>query len=171
MAVLERWFGQGREAPMTQLYTAVVAEARRPEWYRAGGVPDTIDGRFDMISLVLAIVLLRMEGDGQAAALPSAQLAERFIEDMDGQLRETGFGDLGVGKQVGKAMGALGGRIGAYRDAITDEALIRNLWRGQAPTPAALAATRTMIEALQARVAAQSFDRLLVGELGAGELG
>ncbi|MDB5715550.1 MAG: ubiquinol-cytochrome chaperone, partial [Sphingomonadales bacterium] len=95
----------------------------------------------------------------------SARLTEKFVSDMDGQLRETGFGDLVVGKQVGFAMGALGGRLGAYRSGIDDGALVRNLWRGEAPGAGALAVTRGLVIALQARLAKSSFDDLIAGKI------
>src|SRR5690349_2757781 len=91
------------------LWNAVVAEARRPEWYARGGVADTVPGRFDMVSAVLAAVLLRMEGRDELAR-PSVYLTELFVHDMDGQLREFGIGDIVVGKHVGKLVGAMGGR-------------------------------------------------------------
>lgn len=124
------------------LWNAVVATARAPHWYRDGGVPDTLDGRFDMVSLVLALVLHRIDED-PAQALAGVELTELFVADMDGQMRQVGFGDMVVGKQIGRMVGALGGRLGAYRAADGSEelkeALVRNLWRGNAPDDAALA--------------------------------
>jgi cytochrome b pre-mRNA-processing protein 3 len=119
--------------PGEALYAAIVAEARRPDWYLAGEVPDTMDGRFDMVALVLSLVLIRLE-DEDARQL-CADLTERFITDMDGNLRQDGVGDQVVGKHIGRMMAALGGRLGAYRDSRGDdaafaEALRRNLWRG-----------------------------------------
>jgi cytochrome b pre-mRNA-processing protein 3 len=165
MSFIDKILGRTPAADMLPLYTAVVAEARRPEWYRGGGVPDTLDGRFDMISLVLSLVLLRLESEDVRGRLPSARLTEKFVSDMDGQLRETGFGDLVVGKQVGFAMGALGGRLGAYRDGIDDGALMRNLWRGETPPAEALAVTRGLVESLQARLGAASFENLIAGQM------
>jgi cytochrome b pre-mRNA-processing protein 3 len=165
MSFIDTILGRTPAADMGPLYTAVVAEARRPDWYRSGGVPDTLDGRFDMISLVLSLVLLRLESEDVRGRLPSARLTEKFVSDMDGQLRETGFGDLVVGKQVGFAMGALGGRLGAYRSGIDDGALVRNLWRGEAPGAEALAVTRGLVEALQARLGATSFGDLIAGKI------
>ncbi len=124
--------------PADALYNAVVAEARRPEWYLAGQVPDTMDGRFDMVALMLSLVLIRLEHEGarSPAAPLCAQLTERFIADMDGTLRQDGVGDQVVGKHIGRMVAALGGRLGAYRDARDDDvqfagALRRNLWRGE----------------------------------------
>lgn len=147
MSFWARLTGRGGADEGQALYDAVVARGREPDWYVAGGVPDTIDGRFDMIAAVLALVLIRLERDPVAAAA-SAWVTERFIADMDGQLRQIGIGDVVVGKHIGKMMGMLGGRLGAYRDALTAgdlrPALVRNLYRGDAPEPAALehAATR-----------------------------
>ena len=102
-------------AVVRPLYAAIVAEARQPFWYERGGVADSIDGRFEMVSAVLALVLIRMEALGVAAREPSTLLTETFVEDMDGQLRQLGIGDIVVGKHIGRMMGALGGRLGAYR--------------------------------------------------------
>jgi cytochrome b pre-mRNA-processing protein 3 len=165
MSLIDRVLGRTPATDMRPLYTAIVSEARLPTWYRDGGVPDTLDGRFDMISLVLSLVLLRLEGEDVRGRLPSARLTEKFVSDMDGQLRETGFGDLVVGKQVGFAMGALGGRLGAYRNGADDAALVRNLWRGEAPSATALAVTRGLVDSLQARLADKSFEDLLAGHI------
>ncbi|KAB7647561.1 ubiquinol-cytochrome C chaperone family protein [Polymorphobacter fuscus] len=123
--------------PGQALYNQVVDLARRPDWYIAGEVPDTIDGRFDMVALMLSLVLLRLEAEpGDAPKQLSADLADRFINDMDGSLRQGGIGDQVVGKHIGQMMAALGGRLGAYRDAGGDDAALatalrRNLWRGE----------------------------------------
>ncbi len=172
MGLFQRLFQQAepRDA-LRPLYTAVVAKARVPDWYADGAVPDTIDGRFDMVALVLCLVLFRMEALGAAAAGPSALLTEVFINDMDGNLREIGIGDLVVGKHIGKMMSALGGRLGAYRDARGDEvalkmALVRNLYRGAAPANEALEAVCQRVRALDGRIAAQSLEALVAGDLG-----
>ncbi|WP_293882316.1 ubiquinol-cytochrome C chaperone family protein [Sphingomonas sp.] len=166
MSLIDRVLGRTPAADMLPLYTAIVAEARQPGWYRDGGVPDTLDGRFDMISLVLSLVLLRLEREDRRGRLPSARLTEQFVSDMDGQLRETGFGDLVVGKQVGFAMGALGGRLGAYRGGADDAALVRNLWRGETPAPHALAVVRGLVDALKERLERGTFEELMAGNLG-----
>lgn len=153
---------------MAPLYRAVVARGRQPHWYVAGAVPDTVDGRFDMIAAVLAMVLLRLEED-PAGAGPSAALAERFVDDMDGQLRQIGVGDILVGKHIGRMMSMLGGRLGAYRAGLAaddlDPALVRNLYRGTAPAPDALAHVGTALRALRASLDQIPTERLLAGEL------
>jgi cytochrome b pre-mRNA-processing protein 3 len=115
--VLSRIFGLSDDdrAPLRPLWNRVVEIARRPDWYARNGVADSVSGRFDMLTLVLALVLLRMERE-PALAEPAARLTEIFVEDMDGQMRQTGVGDLVVGKRIGSLMGALGGRLGALRE-------------------------------------------------------
>jgi cytochrome b pre-mRNA-processing protein 3 len=152
------------------LYAAIVARARDPHWYREGAVPDTIDGRFGMVTLVTALVLLRMEALGEAASGPMARLTEVLVEDMEGQVREIGFGDLVVGKQVGQMMGALGGRIGAYRDALKvggdlNAALGRNLYGSTAPATHALAHVEEQVRALVDALGRCALEALRGGRL------
>ncbi len=114
------------------LWQALVAEARAPDWYRECGAADTLEGRFDMVSAVLAMALIRMEREPGLAAR-TGLLTEIFVEEMDGQLRQTGVGDLMVGKQIGKLMATLGGRVGAFRAALAvgdselEQAVHRNI--------------------------------------------
>jgi cytochrome b pre-mRNA-processing protein 3 len=168
MGLLERLLRRNADVPAAELYKAVVARGRAPHWYLDGGVADTIDGRFDMIAAVLAMVLLRVEADPDGAA-PGAALAERFVDDMDGQLREIGIGDVVVGKHVSKMMGMLGGRLGAYRNGIEagdlGPALVRNLYRGNAPTASALAQVRDQLIAFRGALDAVPLDALLAGRL------
>lgn len=143
MSLFSRLFPRREEPSLLRtLYGALVAKARHPHWYVEGGVADTIDGRFDMLAAILSIALLRLEAlDAKAE---SVALTELFVEDMDGQVRQIGFGDLVVGKQIGAMMSALGGRLGAYREGLAPggdlrPALLRNLYRDQHPGEAALA--------------------------------
>lgn len=171
MGVLSRLFGQRQAEVALPLYNAVVLRARAEHWYLAGAVPDTVDGRFDMIAAVLSVVLIRLEGDPAGAEL-GARLTERFIDDMDGQLRELGVGDVVVGKHIGKMMGMLGGRLGAYRDSIDggdfDAALVRNLYRGEAPSDDALAHVRDSLLDLHAALADTPVATLAQGTLPQG---
>ena len=172
MSLLTRLFARrpdSRES-VRPLYDAIVARGRLPLWYRAG-VPDTIDGRFDMITAILAQVLLRLEGE-DAARQESALLAELFIEDMDAQLRQSGVGDVTVGKHIGKMLAALGGRLTAYREAGDDAeamraALVRNLWRGE-PEAAEAGGAITVTASLQQFVhalRARSTATIVAGQL------
>ncbi len=132
MSIFNRLFTRSpdpRQA-MRPLYLAIVARGRAPCWYQAG-IPDTMDGRFEIVAAILAHVLLRLEGDA-SARLSSTHLTELFVDDMDGQLRQIGVGDLMVGKHIGKMMAALGGRLGAYRVAQDADqraqVIMRNIW-------------------------------------------
>ena len=160
--------GSGRAATLP-LYEAIVARARQPHWYQAGAVPDTVDGRFDMVAAILTLVLLRLETAPEGPE-PSARLTEQFVADMDGQLREIGIGDIIVGKHIGRMMSMLGGRLGAYRDALApggdlDDALVRNVWRGEAPTPAALAHVAGALRGFGAALSATPVATILAGVL------
>lgn len=175
---LDRLLGRAAAVPEgSALYNAVVARGREPHWYLAGGVPDTVEGRFDTIASVLAVVLLRLEIDPEAAQA-NAWLAERFIADMDEQMREMGLGDVVVGKQVGKLMGLLGGRLGAYRDGLAsadpaafEEALVRNLYRGERPAAVALTHSARALRRLHERLMEVPLDALLAGRMPADPLG
>jgi cytochrome b pre-mRNA-processing protein 3 len=162
-----RLFGRNERDALAPLYGHVLAEARRPDWYRAGRVPDTPDGRFDMVAAVLSLVLLRLEDEGESGRAPAAFLAELFVEDMDGQLRERGIGDMIVGKHIGRMMGALGGRLGALREAFAngalDDVIARNIYRGSPPGAEAVATVRDGLIALRDRLAALAGTDLIAG--------
>ncbi|WP_394648760.1 ubiquinol-cytochrome C chaperone family protein [uncultured Sphingomonas sp.] len=168
MGWLTKLLGRRDRSAALPLYDAVVARARLPHWYLDGAVPDTLDGRFDMVAAVLAMVLLRLEDDPQGAA-PVAQLTEQFVDDMDAQVRQIGFGDMVVGKHVGRMMGMLGGRLGAYRDGLAggdlDGALVRNLYRGVAPDDAALSHVRDGLVTLRRALDTMSVPQLMEGRI------
>jgi cytochrome b pre-mRNA-processing protein 3 len=168
MRVWRRLFGRAERDGLAPLYRAVVAEARHPAWYRDGRVPDTLEGRFDMVAAVLSLVLLRLEDDGDAMRAPSAHLTELFVEDMDGQLRERGIGDIVVGKHIGRMMGALGGRLGALREAFAegdlDAAIERNIYRGASPGADAAGKARARLVALRSRLSTMPAAALIAGE-------
>lgn len=169
MSLIDRLLGRRSDphAALRPLWNAIVARARAEHWYVEGGVADTLDGRFDMVALIFSLTMLRIEASadhGREAVL----LTELFVDDMDGQMRQIGFGDIVVGKQIGRIMSALGGRMGAYRTALAaddndllEAALIRNLWRGEAPENSALAHLVTHVRQLHRDLAGDSVERLL----------
>ncbi|MEI6484805.1 MAG: ubiquinol-cytochrome C chaperone family protein [Sphingomonadales bacterium] len=175
LSSLKRLVAGARPSPVETLYDALVVRARQPEWYLDGGVPDTLDGRFDMVVLMLSLLMLRLEAETAAdprhpAAKLSADLADHFITDMEGNLRQDGIGDQAVPKHMGRMMAALGGRLGAYRDAGDDpatfgEALRRNLYRGAPVDDDAVAFVATRALALAAALRAVPFARLAAGAL------
>ncbi len=115
MSFLSRLLGTGPDPreEVRPLWHRVVELAREPSYYSDCDVADTVGGRFDLITAVLCAVMVRVEASEMRSE--SALLAELFVEDMDGQLREFGVNDVVVGKRVGKLMSVLGGRLGAYR--------------------------------------------------------
>ena len=118
-SLFNRWRTPANE--VEPLYTALVAEARRPAWYIEGGVADTLDGRFAVLASLVALAILRLEEGGESAVRGSVALTESFIADMDGQMREEGFGDPSIGKQVRSMVGALASRVDRWRRALGGE--------------------------------------------------
>jgi len=159
---------KGRDA-LAPLYRAVVAEARRPHWYQDGKVADTMDGRFEMVAAITPLTLVRLDAEGEAGRDPAVMLTEIFVDDMDGQLRQEGVGDLVVGKHIGRMMAALGGRMEAYRTGLDgaglEEALVRNLYRTEHPGDAALAHGASSLRAFWQRLGATPLHALLAGEI------
>lgn len=149
------------------LWHRIVEQAREPDWYRMCGVCDTLEGRFDMITVMLSLVILRMEREDDLAP-HTGLVTELFIEDMEGQLREAGIGDPTVGKKIGNLMSSMGGRLGSYRKALAAEdratlaeALKRNVTMSQEDVAEALA--ERMIR-LHKRLDRTSADQLRSGE-------
>jgi cytochrome b pre-mRNA-processing protein 3 len=168
MSFLKRLFGQNEPHPreaLRPLYAQIVVKAREPHWYETGQVPDSIDGRFDMLAAILSLVLLRLE-DAPELAQDAVYLTEVFVNDMDGQLREIGIGDMIVGKHIGRMMASLGGRLGAFRTAPKgmDEAIARNIYRGVAVDSLATAHVREALLSTKARIDMLAPAALLGGD-------
>ncbi|MEO5587703.1 MAG: ubiquinol-cytochrome C chaperone family protein [Novosphingobium sp.] len=169
MSLFSRLFGKRPDdrAELRPLWHRIVELSRDPAWYAQCRVADTVPGRFDAVTLVLIAVLLRMERD-PALIPPSARLTELFVEDMDGQLRQSGVGDIVVGKHMGRLMSVLGGRLGVYRDALAAgddvalaDAVDRNVSQDDGGDPAPVA---VRFKALAERIAALPADRLMSGD-------
>jgi cytochrome b pre-mRNA-processing protein 3 len=171
LSFLQRIFGRpDRRKICEPLYRAIVAAARDPAWYRDGRVPDTVDGRFDLVAAVTALVLLRLEAEGDAAREASALLTETFVADMDSSLRQIGVGDYVVGKHIGRLMGALGGRLGALREA-EDRSLeafaARNIFHDSPPSEEATKRVAARLEQIRSGLREQPLDSLLAGRVAA----
>lgn len=170
MSFLDKLFSkQNPNAEMQPLYNSIIEEGRRLFWYEEGAVPDSLDGRFDMIAAIFVLVLIRLESD-ESVNQQASWLTELFITDMDGQLRQIGIGDMVVGKHVKRMMGALGGRIGAYRDSIDDkeklmEALKRNLYRGEETSQKALDFLATHLQQFSADLANAATSDIVAGTI------
>ncbi len=163
--ILQRLFGS-KPNPIAAVYDAIVASARQPNFYANLGVPDTLDGRFDMIVLHLFLVLDRMKGEDEKFR---QSLTDYFFMDMDRSLREIGVGDLTVGKKVRKMAEAFYGRINAYQTASEQgeaqwiHALQRNVYGGEASPHAQDLANWT--EVAREKLAAQQVQNILQAKL------
>ena len=126
--------------PARRIYAVIVRRARCERFYRDFGIPDTVDGRFEMIVLHAFLVLRHLKTDGGTGDSVGQDLFDVMFDDMDVNLREMGAGDMGVGKRVRKMVQAFYGRLAAYDDALDRddeglaEALARNLY-GTVSTP------------------------------------
>ena len=165
-------FNRRRDASSgAALYTAIVAEMRRADYYRTAGVPDTMDGRFALLSTLLALTDIRL-GQGSAIGLERApRLAECFIADMDVQMREEGFGDPSLGKQVRMMVGSLASRVDRWKGAIERdgdwrEATVASLYRDEPPGEAEVATGEAMVRGFWARLEAAADEALAEGRIG-----
>jgi cytochrome b pre-mRNA-processing protein 3 len=117
-----------------RLEAQLVARARDPIFFRALNVPDTVDGRFDMVALHGWLVLDRLKAAGMDAAAQA--LTDILFVSFDEALREQGTGDMGMGRRMKAFANAFFGRLAAYGGAkdkaMLAEALTRNVWRGGA---------------------------------------
>ncbi len=129
-----------REDPrgnIRRLYGAIVAQARTPDFYADYGVPDTIEGRFDMVVLHVYLVFRRLAAAGEAARAGGQEMFDLFIEDMDASMRELGVSDLSVPRKMRAMAEGYYGRTGVYDAALLDAgddklaaALLRNVYAG-----------------------------------------
>lgn len=171
VSLIDRLLGRNADdrAPVRPLWLRVIEIAREKPWYARYGVADTVEGRFDAVTLVLSLVMLRMERDEPLKML-TGKLTELFVDDMDGQLRQSGVGDLVVGKRMGKLMMVLGGRMGVLREAMASPdpvaalvpVLERNMTLIENADKQALA---DAVLALARQIYATTPDALLAGEI------
>lgn len=148
-----------RDDATAALYAAVVAQARQPAFYAGLAVPDTVEGRFELMVLHCGLVVARLGRDPETREA-GTRLAETFFDDMDRTLRETGVGDLSVPKKMKKIAGAFYGRLTAYETAGTGPALVaalaRNVYDGRPPEGAAEALAAYMERTVAALAAADA---------------
>ena len=154
-----------------KLYDSIVARARAEPFYRDLRVPDTAEGRFELIVLHIYLVLERLRREGAAGARLSQAVIEAFITDMDDSMREFGIGDMGIPRRVKRAAAAVYERSAAYAAAQQAEAgalaqaLAEHIYFGASNDgrlPAQLAA---YVQRTAAELEALSSGRLLDGDL------
>ncbi|HET6184267.1 MAG TPA: ubiquinol-cytochrome C chaperone family protein [Acetobacteraceae bacterium] len=156
-----------------ELYAAAVAAARDPFHYAALGVPDTLDGRFDMVGLYAFLLIDRLRREAPPGPALAQAVFDAMFSDMDVNLREMGVGDLSVGKKVRVMWEAFHGRAAAYAAAMAgtaapgalEAALERNVWRGTAPADARSARLARLMRAQRANLQEQALEVLRRGEV------
>jgi cytochrome b pre-mRNA-processing protein 3 len=163
-------FRRPRPDTISSLYGMIVAQARLPCFYQEYAVADTVNGRFDLVVLHLALVLERFSADPSLRELGQG-LFDRFCEDMEQNLREMGVGDLAVPKKMRQLGEAFYGRAQAYREALTREegalaaALARNVYGDGAANPDAPQRLALYMRDAVAVLAEQEAARLAQGIL------
>ena len=129
--------GDTSSEPVRRLFDATVSRARVPVFHTAFAVPDTLDGRFDLLTLHAFLVLEALASCGPEGKKPAAELVDLLFAGFDDALRELGVSDFGIARRMKAMAGAFYGRLAAYREAQSEEALaaalVRNLYRGVSP--------------------------------------
>lgn len=165
-------FRRKREDTVSALYARCVGQARAQDFYARLGVPDTVDGRFELVVLHCGLAVARLSAGGPEVREVGRRLAEVFFADMDRSLREMGVGDLSVPKKMTKIAQAFYGRINAYKGGLSepgDEALraavVRNVFDGKAPDSSAAAALAAYVRALSDALAAADDAAVAAGRI------
>lgn len=161
---------RGRRVAAHAAYGHIVERARAPEFYLSAGVPDTVDGRFELLALHAFLVLNRLKREHAASAF-AQELFDTMFGDLDRTLREMGAGDLGVGPRIKAMARGFYGRIAAYERGLGDEveleaALRRNLY-GTVPAIGedAVASLAGYVRRQVAALAAMPLAALLEGDV------
>lgn len=170
-----------RERVAHDLYTAIIHQSRIADFYTGLGVPDTLDGRFDLIVVHAFLVMRRLKqvagGQADEAREISQALFDLMFDDMDQNLRELGVGDMGVGKRVKQMARAFYGRVAAYEDGLASTtaaelgaALLRNLYGTVElpPSPAITDAMAAYVRRQDALLGSQDEMGLLSGSVSFG---
>ncbi len=150
------------------LYEAAARQARTPAFYADLGAPDTVEGRFELYSLHVILLLDRLRGAGPQAAEASQALFDRYLRALDDALREMGVGDLSVGKKMRKLGEAFYGRAKAYQttlaadDGAELQALIGRTVMAEAPA-GDVAGLTAYVRRCRQSLQGQALDGLLAG--------
>lgn len=170
--MLERIFGNtATQRCADRLYGKAVEQARQTAFYTSMGVPDTVDGRFEMIALHVFLLLRRLKQDDDGANETAQALFDTMFTDMDRGLREMGAGDLGVGRRVKVMAKAFYGRISAYEKGVSSddgalaEAVFRNIYRGEESERQNALQMTSYMKRQSEHLAAQTLEDLLEGEV------
>lgn len=152
-----------------KLFNRLVTQARDRVFYERLGVPDTVDGRFDMVALHTFLIFQRLRGQGDRSAILAQSLYDTLIKDMEASLRQLGAGDIGVGKRIRVMTEALQGRINAYEAALAgsqidiEGALRRNLYGTTDPDMDAVRVVANYLRRAKELADTQPIDRIMRG--------
>ena len=152
-------------------YERVVEQARQPVFFAGYGVPDTLDGRFELICLHAFFYLYRLKADRPQSSALAQAFFDAMFRDLDRALREMGTGDLSVGKHVKRMAQGFYGRIRAYQDGIESTnsalaaALQRNLFGTVRESTAQVAGMAEYVYAAVGDLARQPSVELLSGRV------
>ena len=152
-------------------YAAIVAQARRPEFYESLGVPDTLDGRFDLIVLHASIYLKRLRAAGAQGHDLAQAVFDNMFDNLDQSLRELGVGDVTLPKKIRAMVSAFYGRAAAYDKALVEadegalaEALTRNIYAGKTANAEAVSRLSAYLRASASLLAAAHDDAILANQ-------
>jgi cytochrome b pre-mRNA-processing protein 3 len=150
------------------LFMSASEQARNPNFYRLAGAPDTHEGRFELYTLHVVLLLHRLKGEEARVAETRQALFDSFVRNLDDGLREMGVGDLSVGKKMRKRGSAVYGRLKSYDEALGPggdvAALVtRTIYGGDSAPGATLLAD--YIIAANARFAAEPTEHFLQGQV------
>ncbi|MDO8287848.1 MAG: ubiquinol-cytochrome C chaperone family protein [Parvibaculum sp.] len=173
----KRIFGRSeQDQEAYAIYAALVSQARLPAHYLDGGVPDTLEGRFEMVALHAFLVLRRLrkvvEADAGRAMALSQKVFDILFDDMDQTLREIGISDLKVGKEIKGMAQAFYGRVAAYDEGLDSPdntllsaALQRNLYAGAETADDVLSRMVAYVRHADADLAAAATGEFLNGKV------
>ncbi len=159
------------EAAGAALYAAAARQAREPAFYTRIGAADSLEGRFELYTLHILLLLERLSGQGAQAAETSQAVFDAFVSNLDDALRDIGVGDLSMGKKMRKLAGAFYGRLATFQEAIAPlpdssalEAMLGRTVLEGAERGDAVALTNYTIAAREV-LAGQALAALLTGEV------
>jgi cytochrome b pre-mRNA-processing protein 3 len=159
--------------PVYAIYNAIVAQSRQPVFYADWGIADTVTGRFDMISLHMALLFRRLRAGSESDKAFSQAVFDLFFKDMDRSLREMGVTDIGIPKKIQKMGNIFFGLLAALNAAIDSgdkealkAVLARNVY--EQPTDEHVTALATYVLAQDQALVAQSASDITGGKLTFG---
>lgn len=158
------------QAIVDRQYSTLTAAARMPQFYEGMNVPDTVMGRFEMLSLVMILFFRRTRSSGTSGQEIAQEIVDTFFQDIDHSIRELGIGDVGVPKRMKKLAGMFYGRLESYSAALDAGdraalavALLRNIHPGATANMQDMTALASWMFDAEADLSAQPEDRISTG--------